>query len=95
MTVRQVYYQLVARQIIDNDHGRYSAVSKVRSQRGKRESSRGSGLRIACAGRVELPCGPIFNRSLTWPTSTGRTYGNISRAASRFGWRRICAERDL
>ena len=39
MTVRQVFYQLVSRQVVDNNRGRYQAVSDALVKIKKREDS--------------------------------------------------------
>ena len=54
MTVRQVYYQLVSGQVIENNLGQYQAVSNALVDARKDGSSPGTGLKIASAGRGEV-----------------------------------------
>ena len=78
MTVRQVYYQLVSRQVIENKRVAYQAVSKALVE------ARLQGV-IPWAwieDRLRRP------RSVSMCVPTAAMYGRPSRATWRFGWRR-------
>ena len=57
MTVRQVYYQLVSRQVIQNNRSQYQAVSNLLVEARGTARFRGTGSRTACAGPGPFLCG--------------------------------------
>ena len=77
MTVRQVYYQLVSRQVIENNRGQYQAVSNALVDARKEGQFPGIGLKIACdvPGNVHVPrpsrlsrCSSLSYQRDVWPT---------------------------
>src|SRR5258708_10054211 len=70
MTVRQVYYQLVSRQV-ENTRSRYQAVSDVLVAARREGSSPGSGSTIGCVFCAVVVMGGRASSSISPTNSTG------------------------